>query len=44
MINTEKLKILKTSVCPPQSLPVTSNPAERPSSKPKKKKVVGLFR
>ncbi|XP_051283880.1 non-homologous end-joining factor 1 isoform X1 [Dicentrarchus labrax] len=27
-----------------QSLPVTSEPAERPSSKPKKKKVVGLFR
>ncbi|XP_040888298.1 non-homologous end-joining factor 1 [Toxotes jaculatrix] len=28
----------------PQSLCVTSDPAERPSSKPKKKKVVGLFR
>ncbi|XP_018516774.1 non-homologous end-joining factor 1 isoform X2 [Lates calcarifer] len=27
-----------------QSLSVTSDPAERPSSKPKKKKVVGLFR
>ncbi|KAM8903058.1 non-homologous end-joining factor 1 isoform 1-T1 [Spinachia spinachia] len=27
-----------------QSLPVLSNPAVRPSSKPKKKKVVGLFR
>ncbi|XP_062417564.1 non-homologous end-joining factor 1 isoform X1 [Pungitius pungitius] len=28
----------------PQSLPVLSNPAARPSSKPKKKKAVGLFR
>lgn len=33
-----------SGLCPPQSLPVRFEPSQQPTSKPKKKKKVGLFR